>query len=131
MVYESVAKHVEALLEMQRQGAKVFEYGNNIRRLAQDHGVQDAFNIPGYVPEYIRDLFCEGKGPFRWVALSGNPEDIYKTDQKVLELFGEDEHIRKWIEMAQKRVKWQGLPARICWLGQGQRAEMGLAMNEW
>lgn len=130
MVYESVAKHVEALLEMQRQGAKVFEYGNNIRRLAQDHGVKDAFNIPGYVPEYIRDLFCEGKGPFRWVALSGNPEDIYKTDQKVLELFGEDEHIRKWIEMAQKRVKWQGLPARICWLGQGQRAEMGLAMNE-
>jgi len=130
MVYESVAKHVEALLEMQRQGAKVFEYGNNIRRLAQDHGVEDAFNIPGYVPEYIRDLFCEGKGPFRWVALSGNPEDIYKTDQKVLELFGEDEHIRKWIEMAQKRVKWQGLPARICWLGQGQRAEMGLAMNE-
>ncbi|HOA17042.1 MAG TPA: urocanate hydratase [Fervidobacterium sp.] len=130
MVYESVAKHVETLLEMQRQGAKVFEYGNNIRRLAQDHGVQDAFNIPGYVPEYIRDLFCEGKGPFRWVALSGNPEDIYKTDQKVLELFGEDEHIRKWIEMAQKRVKWQGLPARICWLGQGQRAEMGLAMNE-
>ncbi len=130
MVYESVAKHVETLLEMQRQGAKVFEYGNNIRRLAQDHGVQDAFNIPGYVPEYIRDLFCAGKGPFRWVALSGNPEDIYKTDQKVLELFGEDDHIRKWIEMAQKRVKWQGLPARICWLGQGQRAEMGLAMNE-
>ncbi|HRD20344.1 MAG TPA: urocanate hydratase [Fervidobacterium sp.] len=130
MVYESVTKHVEALLEMQKQGAKVFEYGNNIRRLAQDHGVKDAFNIPGYVPEYIRDLFCEGKGPFRWVALSGNPEDIYKTDQKVLELFGEDEHIRKWIEMAQKRVKWQGLPARICWLGQGQRAEMGLAMNE-
>jgi len=130
MVYESVAKHVEALLEMQRQGAKVFEYGNNIRRLAQDHGVQDAFNIPGYVPEYIRDLFCEGKGPFRWVALSGNPEDIYKTDQKVLELFGEDEHIRKWIEMAQKRVKWQGLPARTCWLGQGQRAEMALPMNE-
>lgn len=130
MVYESVTKHVEALLEMQRQGAKVFEYGNNIRRLAQDHGVKDAFNIPGYVPEYIRDLFCEGKGPFRWVALSGNPEDIYKTDQKVLELFGEDDHIRKWIEMAQKRVKWQGLPARICWLGQGQRAEMGLAMNE-
>lgn len=130
MVYESVARHVEALLEMQRQGAKVFEYGNNIRRLAQDHGVKDAYNIPGYVPEYIRDLFCEGKGPFRWVALSGNPEDIYKTDQKVLELFGEDEHMRKWIEMAQKRVKWQGLPARICWLGQGQRAEMGLAMNE-
>lgn len=130
MVYDSVVKHVEAILEMQKQGAKVFEYGNNIRRLAQEHGVKDAFNIPGYVPEYIRDLFCEGKGPFRWVALSGNPEDIYKTDQKVIELFGEDEHIRKWIEMAQKKVKWQGLPARICWLGQGQRAEMGLAMNE-
>ncbi len=130
MVYDSVVKHVEAILEMQRQGAKVFEYGNNIRRLAQDHGVKDAFNIPGYVPEYIRELFCEGKGPFRWAALSGNPEDIYKTDQKVLELFGEDEHLRKWIDMAQKKIKWQGLPARICWLGQGQRAEMGLAMNE-
>ncbi|MEN3041790.1 MAG: urocanate hydratase [Fervidobacterium sp.] len=130
MVYDSVVKHVEAILEMQRQGAKVFEYGNNIRRLAQDHGVKDAFNIPGYVPEYIRDLFCEGKGPFRWVALSGNPEDIYKTDEKVLELFGEDEHLRKWIQMAREKVKWQGLPARICWLGQGQRAQMGLAMNE-
>ncbi len=130
MVYGSVVKHVNAILEMQKQGAKVFEYGNNIRRLAFDHGVKDAFNIPGYVPEYIRDLFSEGKGPFRWVALSGNPEDIYKTDQKVLELFGEDEHLRKWIEMAQKKVKWQGLPARICWLGMGQRAEMGLAMND-
>jgi urocanate hydratase len=130
LVYDSVVKHVDAILEMQKLGAKVFEYGNNIRRLAQDHGVKDAFSIPGYVPEYIRDLFCEGKGPFRWVALSGNPEDIYKTDQKVIELFGEDEHLRKWIEMAQKKVKWQGLPARICWLGQGQRAQMGLAMNE-
>ncbi|MGC8820739.1 MAG: urocanate hydratase [Fervidobacterium sp.] len=130
LVYDSVVKHVNAILEMQKLGAKVFEYGNNIRRLAQDHGVKDAFSIPGYVPEYIRDLFCEGKGPFRWVALSGNPEDIYKTDQKVIELFGEDEHLRKWIEMAQKKVKWQGLPARICWLGQGQRAQMGLAMNE-
>ncbi|MEJ5258014.1 MAG: urocanate hydratase [Fervidobacterium sp.] len=130
MVYDSVVKHVSAILEMKKQGAKVFEYGNNIRRLAQDHGVKDAFDIPGYMPEYIRDLFCEGKGPFRWAALSGNPEDIYKTDQKVIELFGEDEHLRKWIEMAQKKVKWQGLPARICWLGQGQRAEMGLAMNE-
>jgi len=130
MVYDSVVKHVNAILEMQKQGAKVFEYGNNIRRLAFDHGAKDAFNIPGYVPEYIRDLFSEGKGPFRWVALSGNPEDIYKTDQKVLELFGEDEHLRKWIEKAQKKVKWQGLPARICWLGMGQRAEMGLAMND-
>jgi len=130
MVYDSVVKHVNAILDMQKQGAKVFEYGNNIRRLALDHGVSDAFNIPGYMPEYIRDLFSEGKGPFRWAALSGNPEDIYKTDQKVIELFGEDEHLRKWIEMAQKKVKWQGLPARICWLGMGQRAEMGLAMNE-
>ncbi len=130
MVYDSVVKHVNAILDMQKQGAKVFEYGNNIRRLALDHGVSDAFNIPGYMPEYIRDLFSEGKGPFRWAALSGSPEDIYKTDQKVIELFGEDEHLRKWIEMAQKKVKWQGLPARICWLGMGQRAEMGLAMNE-
>lgn len=130
LVYESVAKHINAILEMQKQGAKVFEYGNNIRRLAYDHGVKDAFNIPGYVPEYIRDLFSEGKGPFRWVALSGNPEDIYKTDKKVLELFPYDEHLRKWIELAQKKVKWQGLPARICWLGQGERAEFGLAINE-
>lgn len=129
-VYDSVAEHINAILEMQKQGAKVFEYGNNIRRLAYDHGVKDAFNIPGYVPEYIRPLFCEGKGPFRWVALSGEPEDIYKTDRKVLELFPEDDHLRKWIEMAQKKVKWQGLPARICWLGQGERAEFGLAIND-
>ncbi|QTA38769.1 urocanate hydratase [Thermosipho ferrireducens] len=130
LVYESVAKHIEAILDMQKQGAKVFEYGNNIRRLAYDHGVKNAFDIPGYVPEYIRDLFSEGKGPFRWVALSGNPEDIYKTDKKVLELFPYDDHLRKWIELAQKKVKWQGLPARICWLGQGERAEFGLAINE-
>ncbi|WP_126993024.1 urocanate hydratase [Thermosipho globiformans] len=130
LVYESVVKHINAILEMQKQGAKVFEYGNNIRRLAYDHGVKDAFNIPGYVPEYIRDLFAEGKGPFRWAALSGNPEDIYKTDKKVLELFPYDDHLRKWIELAQKKVKWQGLPARICWLGQGERAEFGLAINE-
>jgi len=130
LVYESVAKHINAILEMQKHGAKVFEYGNNIRRLAYDHGVKDAFNIPGYVPEYIRDLFSEGKGPFRWVALSGNPEDIYKTDKKVLELFPYDEHLKKWIELAQKKVNWQGLPSRICWLGQGERAEFGLAINE-
>ncbi len=131
MVYDSVVKHISAILELKKLGSKVFEYGNNIRRLALDHGVKDAFEIPGYMPEYIRDLFSEGKGPFRWVALSGDPEDIYKTDKKVLELFGKDDpHIAKWIEMAQKKVKWQGLPARICWLGQGQRAEMGLAMNE-
>ncbi|MBO8159998.1 MAG: urocanate hydratase [Thermosipho sp. (in: Bacteria)] len=130
LVYDSVVRHIEAILEMQKQGAKVFEYGNNIRRLAYDHGVKDAFNIPGYVPEYIRDLFSEGKGPFRWVALSGNPEDIFKTDKKVLELFPHDEHLKKWIELAQKKIKWQGLPARICWLGQGERAEFGLAINE-
>ncbi|MBT1248447.1 MULTISPECIES: urocanate hydratase [unclassified Thermosipho (in: thermotogales)] len=130
LVYESVVKHIEAILEMQKQGAKVFEYGNNIRRLAYDHGVKNAFNIPGYVPEYIRDLFSEGKGPFRWAALSGNPEDIYKTDKKVLELFSYDNHLKKWIELAQKKIKWQGLPARICWLGQGERAELGLAINK-
>jgi len=130
LVYESVAKHINAILEMQKHGAKVFEYGNNIRRLAYDHGVKDAFNIPGYVPEYIRDLFSEGKGPFRWVALSGNPEDIYKTDKKVLELFPYDEHLKKWIKLAQKKVNWQGLPSRICWLGQGERAKFGLAINE-
>ncbi len=129
-VGESAAKHVEAMLEMQKQGAITFEYGNNLRRLAYDNGVKNAFDIQGYVPAFIRDLFAEGSGPFRWVALSGNPEDIYKTDKKVLELFPEDEHLRKWIELAQKKVKWQGLPARICWLGQGQRTEFGLAINE-
>ena len=129
-VGESVVLHVEAMLEMQKQGAVAFEYGNNLRRLAYDNGVKDAFNIQGYVPAFIRDLFAEGKGPFRWVALSGNPEDIFKTDRKVLELFPYDDHLRKWIELAQKKVKWQGLPARICWLGQGERAEFGLAINE-
>ncbi|RKX53771.1 MAG: urocanate hydratase [Thermotoga sp.] len=129
-VYDSVAEHINAILEMQKQGAKVFEYGNNIRRLAYDHGVENAFDIPGYVPEYIRPLFSEGKGPFRWVALSGDPEDIYKTDRKVLELFPDDDHLRTWIEMAQKKVKWQGLPARICWLGYGEREKFGLAIND-
>lgn len=130
-VYESVAEHISAILEMQKQGAKAFEYGNNIRRLAKEEGgVKDAFDIPGYVPEYIRSLFSEGSGPFRWVALSGDPEDIYKTDKKVLELFPYDDHLRTWIEMAQKKVKWQGLPARICWLRYGERAEFGLAINE-
>ena len=130
-VYESVARHIEAILEMQKQGAKAFEYGNNIRRLAKEEGgVENAFDIPGYVPEYIRPLFSEGSGPFRWVALSGDPEDIYKTDQKVLELFPYDDHLRVWIEMAQKKVKWQGLPARICWLRYGERAEFGLAINQ-
>jgi urocanate hydratase len=129
-VGESAAIHVEAMLEMQKQGAITFEYGNNLRRLAYDNGVKDAFNIQGYVPAFIRDLFSEGKGPFRWVALSGNPEDIYKTDEKVLELFPHDEHLRKWIKMAREKVHFQGLPARICWLGQGERMEFGLAINE-
>ncbi len=129
-VYDSVPRHVEAMLEMQKQGAITFEYGNNLRQLAKDAGVKNAFDIQGYVPAFIRDLFSEGKGPFRWVALSGDPEDIYRTDRKVLELFPYDEHLRKWIELAQKKVKWQGLPARICWLGQGERAEFGLAINE-
>lgn len=129
-VYDSVIEHVNAIIEMKNQGAKVFEYGNNIRRLAYDHGVKNAFEIPGYVPEYIRDLFAKGSGPFRWVALSGDPQDIYETDKKVLELFPHDEHLKKWIEMAQKKIHWQGLPARICWLGQGERTQMGLAMNQ-
>ena len=129
-VKASAARHVEAMLEMQKQGAITFEYGNNLRRLAYDSGVKNAFDIQGYVPAFIRDLFAEGSGPFRWVALSGEPEDIYKTDKKVLELFPEDEHLRKWIELAEKKVHWQGLPARICWLSQGQRAEFGLAINE-
>ncbi len=129
-VRDSVVAHVEAMLEMQRQGARAFEYGNNLRQLAKDAGVEDAFAIPGYVPAYIRPLFCEGKGPFRWVALSGEPEDIYRTDQRVLELFPEDDHLRRWIEHARARVHFQGLPARICWLGMGERARFGLAINE-
>ncbi|MBE3579127.1 MAG: urocanate hydratase [Caldanaerobacter subterraneus] len=127
---KAMAEHVLAMLEMQKRGAIVFDYGNNIRRMAYDEGVKDAFNIPSYVPEYIRDLFCEGKGPFRWVALSGDPEDIYKTDQKVLELFPDDPILNRWIRLAREKVKFQGLPARICWLGYGQRAEFGLAINE-
>ena len=129
-VGDSVVEHVEAILKMQKAGAVTFEYGNNLRRLAYDNGVKDAFEIQGYVPAFIRDLFAEGKGPFRWVALSGDPEDIYATDRKVLELFPYDDHLRRWIELAQKKVHWQGLPARICWLGQGERAQFGLAINE-
>ena len=128
-VYDSVSQHVDAIVQMKRHGAKVFEYGNNIRKLAYDNGCRDAFDIPGYVPEYIRPLFAEGKGPFRWVALSGDPEDIYATDRKALELFPADAHLKKWLQMAQKKINWQGLPARICWLGQGERAEFGSAIN--
>ena len=128
-VGESVVRHLNAILQMKREGARVFEYGNNIRRLAQDSGLEDAFDIPGYVPEYIRNLFSEGNGPFRWVALSGDPEDIYRTDEKVKELFPENRHLTNWIDLAQKMVKWQGLPARICWLKHGEREKMGVEMN--
>ena len=127
---ESMAAHVEAMLEFQRRGAVVFDYGNNLRQRAYDAGVKDAFAYPGFVQAYIRPLFCEGKGPFRWVALSGDPEDIYVTDRIILELFPEDEHLTRWIRLAAEKVAWQGLPARICWLGYGERAKAGLAFNE-
>ena len=127
---ESMARHVEAMLALQRAGAVAFDYGNNIRKQALDAGVGDAFEIPGFVPEYIRPLFCEGKGPFRWVALSGDPEDIRRTDDLALELFPEDRTLERWMRLARDRVQFQGLPARICWLGYGERAEMGEAMNE-
>jgi len=126
---ESMARHVEAMLAFQRAGAEVFDYGNNLRQRAYDFGVSDAFEFPGFVPAYIRPLFCQGKGPFRWVALSGDPEDIYTTDETVMELFPEDEHLHRWIRMAREKVPFQGLPARICWLGYGERAEAGLAFN--
>ncbi len=128
--YASVREHVKAMLKIQEMGAVAFEYGNNIRKQAYDAGVKDAFKIPGFVPEYIRPLFCEGKGPFRWAALSGNPEDIYATDEIILKLFPENKQLRNWIEKAQKYVKFQGLPARICWLGYGERHKAGLAFNE-
>lgn len=128
--YESMARQMEAMLEMQKEGAVTFDYGNNIRGQALKAGVKDAFKIPGFVLEYIRPLFCEGRGPFRWAALSGDKEDIYLTDKKVLELFPEDEFLRRWINLAQKKVPFQGLPARICWLGYGERDRFGLAINE-
>ena len=129
-VLASTARHVRAMLEFQRRGAVVFDYGNNLRQRAFDAGVADAFSYPGFVPAYIRPLFCEGKGPFRWAALSGDPEDIYRTDRAILELFPEDEHLARWIKMAQQRVAFQGLPARICWLGYGERAKAGVRFNE-
>ena len=126
----SMAVHVEAMLDLQRSGAIAFDYGNNIRKFAFDAGCTDAFAIPGFVPEYIRPLFCEGKGPFRWVALSGDAEDIRKTDDLALELFPHDRTLNRWLSLARNRVQFQGLPARICWLGYGERAEMGDAINE-
>ncbi len=126
----SCAIHVEAMLEFQKMGVPATDYGNNIRQVAFDEGVKDAFNFPGFVPAYVRPLFCQGKGPFRWVALSGDPEDIYKTDQKIKELFPENKHVHNWLDMANDRIKFQGLPARICWLGLGERDKAGLAFNE-
>jgi urocanate hydratase len=127
---ESIVRHVRAMLAMQKKGAVAFDYGNNIRTVAKDNGVDNAFDIPGFVPEYVRPLFCEGKGPFRWVALSGDPKDLARTDELVLELFPHDAHLRRWIEMARERIHFQGLPARICWLGQGERARFGVALND-
>jgi urocanate hydratase len=127
---DSIARHVRAMLALQGKGAVTFDYGNNIRTEARDNGVENAFDIPGFVPEYIRPLFCEGKGPFRWLALSGDPKDLHRTDELVLELFPHDEHLVRWIRMARERVAFQGLPARICWLGMGERARFGLALNE-
>jgi urocanate hydratase len=126
----SMARHVEAMLAFRRKGAEVFDYGNNLRQRAFDAGVSEAFEFPGFVPAYIRPLFCEGKGPFRWVALSGDPEDIYRTDQAVMDLFPGDDHLRRWLRMAREQVQFQGLPARICWLGYGERAKAGLRFNE-
>ncbi len=125
----SIARHMEAMLEMQKRGAVAFDYGNNIRGQAQRAGVEDPFAIPGFVPEYIRPLFCRGRGPFRWAALSGDKNDIYATDKKVLEMFGDDDSVRRWIELARKKIPFQGLPSRIMWLGYGERDKLGLEIN--
>ena len=127
---QSAVAHVTAMLAMKERGAVAFDYGNNIRTVAFDAGLRDAFDIPGFVPEYIRPLFCEGKGPFRWVALSGDRRDIARTDALARELFPDDTHLHRWIELASERIEFQGLPARICWLGQGDRARFGVAMND-
>ncbi|MEP7212352.1 MAG: urocanate hydratase [Acidobacteriota bacterium] len=127
---DSMSRHVEAMLEFQKRGSVVFDYGNNLRQRAKDNGVANAFDYPGFVPAYIRPLFCEGKGPFRWVALSGDSEDIYKTDEAIMNLFPENDHLSRWLAMAQEQVEFQGLPARICWLGYGERAKAGLKLNE-
>ena len=126
----SIGAHVKAMLAFHAQGVPVFDYGNNIRQVARDEGVENAFDFPGFVPAYIRPLFCEGKGPFRWVALSGDPEDIHRTDRRVKALFPDDAHLHRWLDMAHERIAFQGLPARICWLGLGERHLAGLAFNE-
>jgi urocanate hydratase len=125
-----MAVHVQAMLALQKAGAVTFDYGNNIRTQARKAGVENAFEIPGFVPEYIRPLFCEGKGPFRWVALSGDPADIARTDRLALEMFPENKLLARWMKLAQERIQFQGLPARICWLGYGERAAFGLAIND-
>jgi len=127
---DSMSRHVEAMLEFQRRGSIVFDYGNNLRQRALDNRVANAFDYPGFVPAYIRPLFSEGKGPFRWVALSGDKEDIYRTDEAIMNLFPDDDHLARWLTMAQEQVEFQGLPARICWLGYGERAKAGLKLNE-
>ncbi|MEO8394569.1 MAG: urocanate hydratase, partial [Chloroflexota bacterium] len=127
---ESMATHVRAMLEFKARGSVVFDYGNNLRQRAFDFGVTNAFDYPGFVPAYIRPLFCEGKGPFRWVALSGEAEDIYATDRAMSELFPEDEHLQRWLKLAREQIEFQGLPARICWLGYGDRLKAGLRINE-
>jgi len=127
---DSIARHVEGMLRLQKMGSVTFDYGNNIRTFAFERGVRDAYDFPGFVPAYIRPLFCEGRGPFRWVALSGEPSDIHATDDLVLDLFPDNRILRRWIDLARKRIKFQGMPARICWLGYGERAQFGLAMNE-
>jgi urocanate hydratase len=126
----SMAKHVEAMLAYRQMGVPTFDYGNNIRQVAKDEGISHAFDFPGFVPAYVRPLFCRGVGPFRWCALSGNPEDIYRTDEKVKELIPDDPHLHRWLDMARERIAFQGLPARICWVGLGQRHRLGLAFNE-
>ncbi len=128
--YDSITRHVETMVAFQDAGAVVFDYGNNIRQVALDNGFERAFDFPGFVPAYIRPLFCEGQGPFRWAALSGDPEDIYRTDRAIRELFPEKEHLMRWLDMAQEKVHFQGLPSRICWLGYGERAKAGLKFNE-
>ena len=126
---DAMATHVRAMLDFQKLGSEVFDYGNNLRQRAFEAGVENAFDFPGFVPAYIRPLFCEGKGPFRWVALSGDPEDIYATDEAIMELFPEDEHLHRWMKMAREKIPFQGLPSRICWLGYGERARAGLLFN--
>jgi urocanate hydratase len=126
----SMATHVRAMLDFQKMGVPTLDYGNNIRQMAKDMGVSDAFDFPGFVPAYIRPLFCRGIGPFRWAALSGDPEDIYRTDQRVKELMPDDTHLHNWLDMARERIQFQGLPARICWVGLGDRHRLGLAFNE-